>query len=109
MKDDESPVSESVTDDESPVFESVKTPKTLFGVEIGGWQGGDIWVGKGDLVSKKGVLGSKKMIWGQNGVIKVQIRSFWAKIGKKKQLFVKKFPHTGTFGPQNLTPENVKD
>ena len=61
------------------------------------------------LGSKKGVWGSKKVIWGQNGVNKVQIRSFWAKIGIKSIFGPKKIPHTGTFGPQILTPENVKD
>ena len=60
-------------------------------------------VGKGNLGSKKGVWGSKKVIWGQNGVNKVQIRSFWAKIGIKPTFGQKKFPHTGTFGPQILT------
>ena len=58
---------------------------------------------------KKGVWGSKKVIWGQNGVNKVQIRSFWAKIGKKPTFGQKKFPHTGKFGPQILTPQNTKD
>ena len=58
---------------------------------------------------KKVIWGQKKVIWGQNGVIKAQMRSFWAKIGKKPTFGQKKIPHTGTFGPQVLTPENVKD
>ena len=89
----------------APVFESMKTLKALFGVEIGGWQGVIFGVGKGNLGSKKGVLGSKKVIWGQNGVIKAQIRSFWAKIGKKPMCGDRRSPHIGFFFTPILTPK----
>ena len=82
--------------------------KNCLGVEIAGWQGWYLGSEKAIWV-KKGCLGVKKVVWGQNGVNKVQIRSFWAKIGIKPAFDQKKFPYVVTFGPQILTPENVKD